>query len=300
MGNIIKGRKPGSNITIMNTLYWRGTDEKGKFNEYLTIVYKDLDTGLKYCEEKVNPDYEYYIAKPNERVDYNRLFIEEDKTDKIVVAHSDLERDIAVRTGNKDFFFENVRNGNRAANKKLHTHPDIFNSDMNIEDHYMLRFSRMYKDDPCTISKAFFDIEADTISMMGDFPEPGECPINAISLILQDQQQVYIFLLRNNHNPLIAEFEKQVNSGMIHKELSDFVIKSVGGPEVAAKYGINFSYNFLFYDQDKEINLIRDLFVAINTFKPDFALAWNMGFDIPYILARIVKLGYDPRDIVCN
>lgn len=300
MGNIIKGRKPGSNITIMNTLSWRGTDEKGKFNEYLTIVYKDLDTGLKYCEEKVNPDYEYYIAKPNERVDYNRLFIEEDKTDKIVVAHSDLERDIAVRTGNKDFFFENVRNGNRAANKKLHTHPDIFNSDMNIEDHYMLRFSRMYKDEPCTISKAFFDIEADTISMMGDFPEPGECPINAISLILQDQQQVYIFLLRNNHNPLIAEFEKQVNSGMIHKELSDFVIKSVGGPEVAAKYGINFSYNFLFYDQDKEINLIRDLFVAINTFKPDFALAWNMGFDIPYILARIVKLGYDPRDIVCN
>ena len=300
MGNIIKGRKPGSNITIMNTLSWRGTDEKGKFNEYLTIVYKDLDTGLKYCEEKVNPDYEYYIAKPNERVDYNRLFIEEDKTDKIVVAHSDLERDIAVRTGNKDFFFENVRNGNRAANKKLHTHPDVFNSDMNIEDHYMLRFSRMYKDEPCTISKAFFDIEADTISMMGDFPEPGECPINAISLILQDQQQVYIFLLRNNHNPLIAEFEKQVNSGMIHKELSDFVIKSVGGPEVAAKYGINFSYNFLFYDQDKEINLIRDLFVAINTFKPDFALAWNMGFDIPYILARIVKLGYDPRDIVCN
>ena len=300
MGNIIKGRKPGSNITIMNPLSWRGTDEKGKFNEYLTIVYKDLDTGLKYCEEKVNPDYEYYIAKPNERVDYNRLFIEEDKTDKIVVAHSDLERDIAVRTGNKDFFFENVRNGNRAANKKLHTHPDVFNSDMNIEDHYMLRFSRMYKDEPCTISKAFFDIEADTISMMGDFPEPGECPINAISLILQDQQQVYIFLLRNNHNPLIAEFEKQVNSGMIHKELSDFVIKSVGGPEVAAKYGINFSYNFLFYDQDKEINLIRDLFVAINTFKPDFALAWNMGFDIPYILARIVKLGYDPRDIVCN
>ena len=171
---------------------------------------------------------------------------------------------------------------------------------MNIEDHYMLRFSRMYKDEPCTISKSFFDIEADTISKMGDFPEPGECPINAISLILQDQQQVYIFVLRNNHNPLIAEFEKQVNSGMIHKELSDFVIKSVGGPEVAAKYGINFSYNFLFYDQDKEINLIRDLFVAINTFKPDFALAWNMGFDIPYILARIVRLGYDPRDIVCN
>ena len=59
-------------------------------------------------------------------------------------------------------------------------------------------------------------------------------------------------------------------------------------------------YKFLFYDQENEISLIKDLFSAINTFKPDFALAWNMGFDMPYIIARIQKLGYDPRDIMCS
>lgn len=298
---IIKGRKPGSNITIMNTLFWRGPDEEGKFREYLTMIYKDLDTGMKHFQEVIDPDYEYYIAKEEYRTDYSRLFIEEAKTDKITVPHKDLEKDIAERTGNKQFFYDNARSGNRAANKKLHTHPDIFNSDMNIEDHYMLRFSRMYKNEPCTITKAFFDIEADTISMMGDFPEPGECPINAISLILQERKKVYVFLLRNKNNPLIEEFEKEVNTGSVHGELSEFVIKNVGGYDTAKKYGIHdFNYAFLFYDEDKEINLIHDLFVAINNFKPDFALAWNMGFDIPYILARIARLGYDPRDIVCN
>ena len=69
---------------------------------------------------------------------------------------------------------------------------------------------------------------------------------------------------------------------------------------MAEKYNIHFSYNFLFYDEEDEINLIKDLFTAFNTFKPDFALAWNMSFDIPYIIERIRALGYDPADIMCN
>ena len=82
---MIRGRKPGANITLMNTLFWRNLDpEKNKLNEYLTLVYKDCDTGLKYAEEIINPDYEYYIANPNNRVNYNRLFIEEDKVQTIV------------------------------------------------------------------------------------------------------------------------------------------------------------------------------------------------------------------------
>ena len=184
--------------------------------------------------------------------------------------------------------------------KILNLHPDVFNSDTNIEDHYRFRFDQLYKNEPCKITKAFFDIEADTISMAGDFPEPGECPINAITLILQEQQQIYTFLLRNKTNPQIDEFEQSVKDGSIFGELHDFVINAVGGPEAAEKLKIDFKYNFLFYDEEDEINLIKDLFNAINSFKPDFALAWNMGFDVPYILARIQKLGYSPEDVVCH
>lgn len=297
---MISGHKPGDNITIMNTQFWRSQNNNGKYSDYLTIVYKDCDSGLKYVEEIVNPDYVYYLANEDSRVEYPRLFIEEEHATPIYIPYKDLEKDIAKRTGLSDFYYQNITNGNRSENKKLHLHPNVFNSDMNIEDHYMYRFSRMYRNEPCNISKAFFDIETDTINMIGDFPEPGECPINAISLILQDQRQIYVFLLRNPSNPQIKQFEEEVKNGTIYEELNSFIINAVGGPVMAEKFKANFKFNFLFYDPENEILLIKDLFNAINAFKPDFALAWNMGFDVPYIIARIQRLGYNPEDIMCS
>ena len=298
---MIKGRNPGSNITLMNNMFIQRIDPTdGKFHQYMTLVYKDLDSGIKHVEEIEDPDYEYYMIHPDKRVDYNRLFVSKDEVDRIVVPYGSLEKDIALRLGLKDFYYENIRNGNRGENRKLHTHPDLFNSDMNIEDHYKFRFDKLYRNETCQVTKAFFDIEVDSINMMGDFPEPGECPINAISLICQDIQQVYVFLLRTKANPQIIEFEKQVMDGSIFSELTQFVIEAVGGPDIANSYGINFKYNFLFYDEEDEINLIKDLFIAINIHKPDFALAWNMGFDLPYIIERIRILGYNPEDIMCH
>lgn len=301
MDELIKGRKPGDNITLLNTISRRGTNpENNKYAEFLTLVYKDCDTGQKYMQEIINPIYEYYVAHDDSRTSYNRLFIEKDKVDKVTVPHMNIEKDIAERVGLKDFYYDNIRNGNKMENRKLHLHPDVFNSDMNIEDHYRYLFGKTYKNNQFPVTKSFFDIEVDTINMVGDFPEPGECPINAISLILQEQKQIYVFLLRTKTNPQIKEFEDEVNSGKIFPELNAFITDAVGGPDIIEKYNIGFGFNFLFYDEDDEINLIKDLFNAINNFKPDFALAWNMGFDIPYIIARIQKLGYRPEDIMCH
>lgn len=296
---MLKTYKPGSNVTLMNTLFFRRKEEK-EFKEYLTLVYKDCDTGLKYQETIEDPDYEYYIVKDDRRVDYNRLFVEKEDVVPVTVKYRNLEKDIAKRIGASEFFYTNIANGNRMENKKLHLHPDVFNSDMNIEDHYRFRFSKLYKNDPCPITKSFFDIEEDTINMEKDFPEPGECPINAISLILQEQQIIYVFLLRNKNNPQIEEFEQTVIDGSIFPELKEFVINAVGGIAAYNKYKMNFEYDFLFYDEENEIGLIKDLFNAINAYKPDFTLAWNMGFDMVHIMARIRKLGYDPADIICH
>ena len=297
---MIRGRNPGDNISIMNTLFRRGKDEAGNFREFLYLVYKDCDSQQKFVEEIIDPDYKFYVAKPDKRVTYNRLFVSESDVDLVTVPHKELDKAIAKITGMTEYFYTNISTGNRNENRKLHLHPDIFNSDMNIEDHYRYRFDKLYRNETKPITKSFFDIEVDGINILGDFPEPGEAPINAVSLIIQETQQVYSFLLRTKTNPQIEEFENEVKNGTLISELERFIVDAVGGPEMAQKYNINFKYNFLFYDEDDEINLIKDIFSAINTFKPDFLLAWNMSFDIPYVIARIQRLGYDPCNIMCS
>lgn len=297
----LKSHMPDANITILNTISKKFIDPDNKYHEGLILVYKDYETGLKYKEEYIDPEYTFYKALPNKRVDYNRLFAPIDDLVPITVTHGDIDLEVAKATNNKTFYFDNIRAGNKAENNKLHAHPDIFGSDTNIEDYYRHEFDMTYKNEPGPVTKAYLDIEADTISMLGDFPRPGECPVNAVTVIFKDLNRVFTFLLETASNPLIPEFKKFVTSLEVFPELKNFVINSIGGPEVAAKVGIDkFEYNILFYPEDKEINLIKDVFSAINNFQPDFCLAWNMGFDIPYLIERVKVLGYKPEDVICH
>lgn len=58
--------------------------------------------------------------------------------------------------------------------------------------------------------------------MKGDFPELGECPINAVSYIYENK--IRSFLLRNDKNKLIDEFENELKSDhkKLFKELNEF------------------------------------------------------------------------------
>ena len=224
----------------MNAMYRKYVEQDGKYSDVMTIVYKDCDTGIKYKEEIESPDYEYYLIHDDKRTPYPRLFVPKKDVDPIRVPYSDLEKSIAKNVGLTDFFYDNINSGNRRENKKLHLHPDVFNSDMNIEDHYRYRFGKLYRNEPCPVTKAFFDIETDGINIAGDFPEMGECPVNAISLILQEQKTIYSFLLRTKSNPQIPVFEQQVKDGIIIPELKEFIVNAVGGPAMAKKYNIDF------------------------------------------------------------
>lgn len=297
----LRSHKPGSNITIMNTLSGNFKDKQDKYYEGLILIYKDCDTGMLYKEEMIDPEYTFYVSKDDKRVKYNRLFVPVEDVEPITVPHREIEKEIAIMTGNKQFFYDNVTTGNRRENQRLHAHPDIFRSDMQIEDYYRFEFNKTYKNEPCKVTKSFLDIEADTISMIGDFPQMGECPVNAVTLIFQDMNKVFTFLLETKSNPQIQEFKKTVEDGSIYPELQNFIINAVNGLDSAKKFGIDqFQYNFLFYEEEKEIDLIRDVFSAINSFKPDFCLAWNMSFDIPYLIERIKVLGHNPTDIICH
>ena len=298
--SLISNRPKGSNITIMNTTYkGPSKQEDGKYdNGYIDILYKDLDNGNKYVETIEDPDYTFYKLKDGYSLDYNALFIEKDKVEPVSVPYRNLEYSIAELTDNVNFYRENIRNGNRRENKKLHTLTNIFGSDTHIEDHYRYRFSKEYKNEPFTPSKAYLDIEVDIIDLNGEFPEPGECEVNAVSIINDVNNTIYTLLLRNERNPLIQKFEDNIDNDFF-KRLRGVVVDAIGGWKQEIRYGLDkFKYEIMFYDE--EINLIADVFKIINISKPDFVLAWNMAFDIPYLIERIKVLGYSPEDIICH
>lgn len=300
---MIRGYEDGANLTIMNTFYsFPKKQNDGKWDKgSITIVYRDNDTGEKKVQVFEDPMYTIYKAKDGVNFEYREIFAKKELLEPVTVPYRNLDREIAAITGNERFYKENIQNGNRSANKRLHTCNNMFFSDMDIEDKYRFEFARRYTNITPDITKAFFDIEVNIKNMKGDFPEPGECPINAISYINPADDTIYSLLLREPDNPLIQEFEDEVNNNYeaLHAELKDLIRYTVKGYKQEIRYGLkDTKIKFLFYDN--EIELIQDLFNLVNFFRPDFLLAWNMAFDIPYIIQRIINLGYNPEDIMCH
>ena len=297
----IKGYEPGANITIINALYHKSVKdpETGKWGkDSIDIVFKDLDTGEKKFVNIVEPQYTYYVANSNVPISHNLFFIEKEKTHPVTCKYRQILHSIAEETGNLEWFYDNMRCGNYRENDKLLTLPNVFNADMNIEDYYRKEFDKTYRNESYEIDKVFFDIEADTKEIDGRFPEPGECTVNAITLIDDSvgHKQVYTLLLDNPNNPLIEEFKKEEN---ISDKIKEFVKEKCGGYKAWIKFGLDkFSYSVIFYDD--EIAMIRDFFNAINKIKPELCLAWNIAFDLPYLIERIRTLGYDPAKIICH
>ena len=209
----------GYDLTILDTRYrYPRLGENGKYDKgSITLVAKDNTTGKKIIETISNPVYTYYVIKDEvlvaRGIDYPLKEIEASCVDPVTVPYCELEKDIAERIGETEFYYSNLKNKMRAANALLHIeNPKIMASDMNIEDYYRFLFSQKFKNTITKPTKAFFDIEADTINMKGDFPEPGECPINAVTLINLQNTTVYVLFLENSENELIAEFEKELKN----------------------------------------------------------------------------------------
>lgn len=298
---LVPGYKAGSDLTIMNAYYqFPEKQADGKWSkDNIVIVYKDNASGIKNHVIIEEPTHEFYTIN-EDKVDkhFQPFFMDIKDCVKHEVPHNRLQKELAILTNNEDFYNTNIKIGNRRENEKLHIEPNVMFSDTNIEDHYRYLFSRSYTNNIGKIYRGFFDIEVDGKYQKGDFPEPGECPINCCSYFDEKTNKVYTFILRNLENPLIEEFEKSVGP-QLFKEIKEFVIDAVGGWKKATKYGvIDTQYELRFFDD--EISLIKNMFDTFHTIDPDFILVWNMAFDLPYIIERCKTLGYDPKDIMCN
>ena len=277
--SFIKGYRVGDNISLLNVIYHRAVkDIEGNYGkDSIDIIFKDLDTMQKKMYHIESPKYTFWVPKMYTIIDHWNMFIERDKVEPITCKYTDLKACIAKNTNNMGFFMDNIRNGNYKENDKLFQIPSIFNADMHIEDYYRWLFDRTYKNDPFVPEKVYFDIEVDGINAIGDFPQMGECPVNAITIVDEAHSNIYTLLLENYNNPLIDKFKKEKD---ITRQLKEFVKEKVGGWKQEIRYGLDkYEYHIMFYDI--EIDLIKDAFNMINTIKPDFALAWNIAFDLP-------------------
>lgn len=301
---IIPGYPIGSDLTIINTAYIGRTknDETGEWQkDYISILYRDNSTGVKKVHIIYEPLYTFFVIDERKKnvPNYNLFFIEREYVKPITCKYTDILKCIAEITGNLAWYNENVSNGNSAENKKLHTLPNIFMSDMNIENYYRFLFSLSYANNVFKLNKGYFDIETDGRYALGDFPEPGEVPINAIAYCDENTNTTYQFLLNDLKNPLLQDYKRAWENGFIEDELKKFVVEAVGGYKKAIKYGVDqMQYKIVFFDD--ELDLIKTMFKIVNYLTPDFLMIWNMAFDLNYIIARIDALGANPADVICD
>lgn len=293
----------GADLTIMNTFYQYATKDVdgNKLDDFMVVVYKDNSTSEKKYEIIKKPQYTFYKTKDGISLDHNLLFIENDKVEPVTCEYNKLEKTIAEITGNKDFYNDNIQSGNRQENRKLHTIPEIFRSDIAVEDYYRLLFGQKFTNNIGKLSKAFFDIEVDGRDAVGDFVQLGECPINALSFLVDDKFIIHEFLLRDKRNPQIEEFENMIKTGKFgHNDVMRFITDAIGGEKQLKRYKMD-AFKFQFHFFDNEIDLLIAFFGLVHKYSPDFIMGWNSSaFDLEYIIARIINLGYEPADIMCD
>lgn len=295
---------PDSDLTIMNLFYkYQDKDPSGKrTRDYATLIYKDNQTGRKYHQTFYEPNYTYYLAKPEIQIeDYNMHFIEIEKTNPVTCKWNELYKSIAEETGNLDLFKDNIKNGNYMANRLFLTHPRVFGADMPILNYMRIEFNSNYQNPVCPITIGFFDTEADGINADSDDLVIGRDPTIMISMFFTGTNTMYSFIRRDSNNPLIEELEIGLQNDFesYKQKFKDYIKFDLGSDEKIKKYGlsdINLSVGFF----DTELDMILSFFEHVKKLSPDFLMAWNMSYDMPQLITRLQANGVDPASVICD
>lgn len=276
------------NTMLVNVIHHRATKDTN-WKDYLDIIYKDLRTKEKKVITIDSPEMDIYFVKEEARdFEYNKSFIELENLEQHTCKFKDLPFYIANQAGPEymNFIKDAIQKRNRGTIPNIHKYRYVFGSDYDIENWYRIWwYLNMDNNKPKPLTKQFLDIEVDSIDVEG-FPKPGECEINAVTIVDENDLTSFTFLMRNDKNPLIQEFEENIDDFVkdLHEAFDD-------------TYG-ELEYRIYMYDDERE--LIKDMFKLINTMKRDFLLIWNMGFDIPYIIARMEELDMDTISVMCH
>lgn len=293
---------------FLNSMYYSIRVPNSQYGkDILCMIIKDSENGLKKTEFVENPTIPFYYY-PDYKEKYQLIFV--NKKDlrefkvkyksrkyhmsKIVNMENEYSESKAVyydylrnNDGNYQILYD-LKNKMWETENKLINHPQLYLSDINIEDYYKTMFQFKHGKIFSQLHKSFFDIEIRQNNYMG-FPDPklAPCPISLITFCDSLNKKLYGFALRDNNNPQIAEVEK---------DLSNFLIEIKESEEMALLK--DYSFELFFYDE--EITLIRGFFDKLHYIQPDFCGAWNAKFDILTIINRLKMMNLDPKNFFCE
>lgn len=269
--------------TLIKTFKGTRTTETGLKYSTLLLFYRD-ENGKKKTIFYDRPTFDYYILKDKKSDEAINppLYISLDKVEKHTTYYDNLFKDVAVNTGALPFYDKVKFNyGVSSYNmNNLLKHSLLYEADINLEDFYISKFYREFKKDPnYKLKKCYFDIENDIYKYQGGFPNPkiAPCPVCLITLIDESEMHSYTFILRNESNKQLTDFEKDVNNFKIYMNNK---IKEVDN--------LDLSFSFDFYNS--EIDLISAFFNKVHELDPDYIGGWNISFDCQTLINRLKNL----------
>lgn len=286
------GEIDSSQLILLDVKYSRKVNDEGKKTDYAMFLMKNAETGEKRVFNVEHPEMEIFFTKQEYRnYNYNLSHISKSKVDSVIVPYKKVLNTIVKDAGGdwKRYYDDCIgRQAYRALNN-IHRYNYVFGSDLDLDDFYRCMWNIYYynPDLKVELTKSFLDIEVDGIETTG-VPLNGVAPINAVSYTDAKTKTCYSFLIRQacKDNPQIQEFEDNIDD--FYKLCHETFDEEYPG----------FKYKVFMFDD--ELVMIKALFQLIRNLDRDFCAIWNMGYDIPYFIARINELGGDPVEIMCD
>lgn len=295
---------PNKETSMLIDIQYVRQNKKNGTPDYLYIIWKDLVTREKFLQSVPEPRMDIYFEKPELRTfSHNKNYERIENLIKKTVKYKDIPYAIAGDIGNDgQMFLNNIfQTKNYSDINKLFMYPYVFGADYDVRAWYRIQWLiNLNNKIPKKLHKAFLDIEVDGIEVPG-MPSPKDCPINAITIIDDQDDKVYTFLLIDRNQPQNSKISSEMYQHMYDEQehmrnhLDEFI--SELHDMFDDSYG-ELDYKLYFYKDERK--MLVHLFQLINTLKPDFVGIWNIGFDIPYIIERLEVLGLDPKEVMSH
>lgn len=286
----LQGVGPNQEVIPLNYLYFNERDYKKP--DVLSVIYKDVASGVTHVQNIVNPEIEVWIVKKEYRnipyMSYNHIWMDKKFVEPYRVPYRSRYKRIAKILGLQD-------------QELAKTSPLVLFSNLDIRNYYALQFIQEYKiPETYHLNIGLFDIENDIIDI-DHFPQPGECPISLIAFIDVSNNTVYQFILE----PDGPAFSIDPDTGKRYdyrdqvQHLKDHVKEYVNQLHEMfdESYGV-LDYHILFIKN--EADMIRKFFKLMDVLNIDFAEAWNAAYDMSNLTSRPERLLLDPKDLICS